>query len=269
VPLLEKVGRGVVVTEAGRLLAEQAQDLLSRMEQLTALVQAGHDRPTGTLRIAAFATAVRGLVADALARIGAQAPQLETRLVELDPWQSIDALTAGQVDLAIVHTWEPLPIDVPAHVAEQRLGTDRADVLLPRDHPLAGRTRLGAAALAEERWVGVGRGSICDQWLTTMLRGVGAEPRIVHRSPEFLNHLELVRAGVAVALVPRLGRPPLPADVVAVPVRNPVPLRTVSVVWRRTMTTGPALRLALDVTALAADRLQRPEPTQRKRVPAR
>ncbi len=51
--------------------------------------------------------------------------------------------------------------------------------------------------------------------------------------------------------MPRLGRGPLPGGVVAVPIVDPVSERTVSLVWRRTMTDRPAL--AATVAALAAE----------------
>lgn len=249
VELLERVGRGVVPTESGRLLVQRAEALLAQLEELTASVQAGQGRPTGQLRVAAFSTAVRGLVAEALRELARAAPDLQVSLVERDPWDALAAVAAGQVDLAVVHNWEPIPLSVPAHVRIRSLGTDIADVLVRHDHPLAGRRWVTAAALAEEQWVSVPEGSICHQWLTTMLRSVGTEPRIDHWSAEFASHVELVGHGVATALVPRLGRGPLPATVRAVAVRDPVPTRTVSVAWRATMAESPALRAGLEVLA--------------------
>jgi DNA-binding transcriptional LysR family regulator len=80
---------------------------------------------------------------------------------------------------------------------------------------------------------------------------VGRAPRIAHVALEFATHVALVAQGEAIALVPRLGRGPLPPGVVAVPIVEPVSERTVSLVWRRTMTDRPAL--AATVEALAAE----------------
>ena len=79
----------------------------------------------------------------------------------------------------------------------------------------------------------------------------GRAPRITHVALEFATHIALVAQGEAIALVPRLGRGPLPSAVVAVPIVDPVSERTVSLVWRRTMTDRPALAAA--VNALAAE----------------
>ena len=75
--------------------------------------------------------------------------------------------------------------------------------------------------------------------------GSGTLPYIVHRSTEFETHIALVAAGLGIALVPRLGRAPLPSTVHAVQVREPVPWREISVVHRRTMVDSPAVQAVL------------------------
>jgi DNA-binding transcriptional LysR family regulator len=85
-----------------------------------------------------------------------------------------------------------------------------------------------------------------------MFSSVGAIPRIVHTSAEFGSHIALVAAGQASALVPRLGRGPLPPSVVAVPLTDPAPLRTVTAVWRRTMETNPGIAAVLSALTDAA-----------------
>jgi DNA-binding transcriptional LysR family regulator len=69
---------------------------------------------------------------------------------------------------------------------------------------------------------------------------------------EFENHLELVRAGLGVALVPRLGRSPLPDDLVAIPTVQPASTRGVAAVHRRSQADSPALQAVLDAVRAAA-----------------
>jgi len=170
---------------------------------------------------------------------------------EIDPWEAVDAVAAGTHDLALVHNWEPLPLAIPDHLEVRDLGRDRADVLVHVDHPLAGRAALSVHDVVDECWASVAPGSICHQWLQKMYFDIGRAPRIAHVALEFATHVALVEHGEAIALVPRLGRGPLPDAVVAVPIVEPVSERTVSLVWRRTMTERPAL--AAVVEALAAE----------------
>lgn len=247
VALLEKYGRGVMLTEAGRLLAASARDLLAQMEQIETQLQSTVRRPAGRVRLATFATAARGVVAPALARLRDVAPDVAVAQREAEPWDAVQLVAAGQVDVAVVHNWEPLPLHVPDHVQLRVLGTDVADVLVHRDHRLAGATGVSALDLADETWVSVAAGSICHQWLTKMFHDIGRAPRIGHYAQEFASHVALAAEGLAVALVPRLGRGPLSDDVVALPVHDPVPTRTVSAAWRRTMGASPAVNAVLEV----------------------
>ncbi|GAA1256840.1 LysR family transcriptional regulator [Oryzihumus leptocrescens] len=259
VALLEKYGRGVMLTEAGRLLAASAHDLLAQMEQLESQLQSTTGRPAGRVRLASFATAARGVVAPALAALRESSPELEVTLSEAEPWDAVSLVATGQVDLAVVHNWEPLPLAIPDHLTCRHLGSDYADVLVHCEHPLAGRERVSAAELAGERWVSVAPGSICHQWLTKMFHDIGRAPRIEHFAAEFASHIALVAQGLAVALVPRLGRGELPAGVVAVHVVAPVPTRTVTAVWRRTMGESPALAAVVEALADAPSSLVRPQ----------
>lgn len=251
VQLLERQGRGILLTEAGRTLSESARDLLSHLEQLESRLHGVSGETVGTVRLATFATAYRGIVVGAIGRLRAVAPDVVLRPDEIDPWDAVDAVASGSHDLALVHNWEPLPLAIPDHLEVRHLGRDRADVLVHEDHPLTSRRSIGVADVLDEGWASVAPGSICHQWLQKMYADVGRAPRITHVALEFATHIALVAQGEAIALVPRLGRGPLPSAVVAVPIVDPVSERTVSLVWRRTMTDRPALAAA--VNALAAE----------------
>jgi DNA-binding transcriptional LysR family regulator len=75
--------------------------------------------------------------------------------------------------------------------------------------------------------------------------GTGALPRIAHVSMEFDSHLALVRAGLGIALIPRLGRAPLGPDLAAVLVCDPVPCREIVALHRASMSDSPAIAALL------------------------
>ncbi|WP_127792560.1 LysR family transcriptional regulator [Agromyces sp. LHK192] len=269
VALLERVGRGVVLTDAARHLVTSSASVLADLERLEAdLHLAGgvatdgaggnaRRRITGEVRIGAFSTAVRGLLVDVLPRLRDGHPDLRTPLRESEPWETIALVASGQRDLGIVHRWGGVALAMPDHLIETPLFTDVADVILRREHPLAlsGALELTPLDLADEPWIATFDSTICRQWLRRLFDGVSNAPRVVHESMEFENHLELVRAGLGVALVPRMGRPPLHPDLVAVPTARPVSTRGVSAVHRRSQADSPALQAVLDaVRSVAAER---------------
>jgi DNA-binding transcriptional LysR family regulator len=231
--MLEHVGRGVILSERGRLLAEQGQLLLAELEQLENLALGDGRAPTGEFRIASFYTAGRGVVAPLIARLARTAPDLRVLLHEIDPRDCLAVIERGGADLGIVHDWETVPLDLAPTLESVHLFTDTADVLLPAGHPLSEADAVDSAELLHERWVSTHSGAICDDWLNQMFAMHGARPNVPFRDSNFSTHVGLVEQGVAVALLPRLGREILPDTVRAVPVRHPTPQRRVYSVWRR------------------------------------
>lgn len=256
VALLERVGRGVVLTHEGRSLVERGTRLLDELEVLEAGLHRRAGTVTGTIRLVAFATAMRGLVTTALPRLVDEHPGLDVHLLERDPWEAIDLVATGQSDVGVVHSWGEVPLAVPDHVVRTPIARDEADLLVPADHRLAGRRSVRPGDLRGERWIASPEGTICREWLMRMHDGSGALPDIVHRSTEFETHIALVAAGLGIALVPRLGRAPLPPEVHAVRVRDPEPWREISVVHRRTMDDSPAVQEVLTELRRAAGRLR-------------
>ena len=240
--MLEHVGRGVILSERGRLVAEQGQRLLADMERLENLALGDGRHPSGEFRIASFYTAGRGLVAPLIERLAHSAPDLRVLLHEIDPRECLSVIDRGGADLGIVHDWETVPLDFAPTLESVRLFTDTADVLLPAGHPLASCEVVDAAELAGERWVSTHAGTMCDDWLTQMFAMHGVRPDVRFRDSSFGTHVAMVEQGVAVALLPRLGRERLPRAVRAVPVTNPTPHRHVYAVWRRASATNPVRR---------------------------
>ncbi|WP_101523684.1 LysR family transcriptional regulator [Nocardioides houyundeii] len=242
VPLLERIGRGVVLTEAGRLLVAEGREVLARMESLESSLRAEAAGLGGTLRLAAFSTGVRGIVAPLAGDLARTAPDLALVVTEKDPAEAVELVATGQVDVALVHSWTGVALPLPAHLCAEHVGHDVADLLVHREHRLAAREQVTPGDLLEELWASTAPGTICHEWFTHMFSAHRRPPQVRFWSWEFASQVRLVEEGVAVALVPRLGRGPLPAGVVPVPVVDPIPRREVRLLWRETMEASPAVR---------------------------
>ena len=269
VDLLERVGRGVVLTERGRSLADQGRRLLDDIEQLASGVDAPVDELRGTVRMSAHSTALRGIVTLALAALADAAPDLAVTVIERDPPEGVDLLLAGQVDLAVVHNWVGVPLHVPPGVDVVEVGQDQADLLVPAGSRLAGRRSVTPRDLLEETFASTPVGTICQAWFVQMFAGHPRRPNVAYWSAEFATHVALVAAGLAVALVPRMGRAELPPDVVAVPVRDPVPTRQIFVIRRASMASSVALQRITDEIATVARQVLTPPSDAPARAPGR
>jgi DNA-binding transcriptional LysR family regulator len=249
--LLARNGRGVRLTDAGRLLSGHAERILSLVELAHADLEAHRGAAVGELRAGAFPTAVRGLFPQALCELVREHPQLRTVVHELEPHDQLARLARGDIDLAVVLDWYNKPLSLPGGLAKAPLCDDIVDVALPAGHRLEHRPWLDLDELAEDAWITWPDGGFCHEWLLFTLRGKGVEPRVSHHAEEHATVLALVAAGLGVAVMPRLGRGPMPAGARIVPVRHTMS-RHVYAVWREDADRRPAIRVAVDALRRSA-----------------
>jgi DNA-binding transcriptional LysR family regulator len=253
-PLLEKQGRGVTLTDTGRRLVVHTEQVLSMLEQAEAELEATRDVVSGRLHIAGFATSVRGLAPQALVSLRAAYPHLQATLRELEPAEALPLLSRREVDLVIAQDWANAPIALSDGVVKAPIVDDVADIALPRSHRLASGVSVALDDLVSEPWITWLEGSICHDWLMHMLRRRGHEPRVAHTASEYQTQLALVGAGLGAAVIPRLGRGPVPRGVKILQSEPPL-RRHVYAVWRKDASRRAAIRAAVEAFQAAAGAL--------------
>src|SRR5688500_13061320 len=95
VPLLERVGRGVMLTRHGRHLVDVGARLLTDLEEIESGLHLQAGAVAGHLRVVAFSTAMRGMVAPAVRDLLDEHPDLSIALSEREPWDTIDLVASG------------------------------------------------------------------------------------------------------------------------------------------------------------------------------
>ncbi|GAA0425256.1 LysR family transcriptional regulator [Actinoplanes capillaceus] len=235
--LVEKDGRRLRLTEAGRVLADHAERVLTSLDEAETALAAHRDTVTGRLTMTAFATACRALMPHALRRLATDHPQLTTGLIEVNPHEGLDLLRRGHVDLAVLDDWPEVALRYPDGISKVTLGEDHADLVVPHDHFLKDTATLEDAR--DERWIGVRAGDVCYEYLIRSLPGVVPDFQV----GEFETQLTLIAAGLGVGLIPRLARGALQPGVRIVQI-NPTPTRRVVLAWRDSSAARPAIRAA-------------------------
>ncbi|WP_326690761.1 MULTISPECIES: LysR family transcriptional regulator [unclassified Streptomyces] len=249
--LLERQGRGIALTDDALVLVRTAGEMLGLAERAEVALEERRGRPAGRLRLAAFPSAARGLMPGVLARLSAEHPDLGLSMSEVDPHLSVGLAARGEVDLALAHDWDIAPMPAPEGVCREPVGEDRCEVLVPSGHPLAARASLVLEDLAGFRWVCQPPGTVCHDWLYSTLRAVGQEPEVGYHIAEYATQVELVAAGLGIALLPRMGRGPLPDGVELRPL-EPTPTRRLFAVWRAGVSRRPAVAAAVRALREAA-----------------
>lgn len=226
IALLQRAGRGVRLTEAGRLLAARAEEILGRVEGARRELDALVGLRAGRARLAAFPSALATLVPAAVAGLRAAHPGLGVGLVEAEPPEAIAALQAGDVDVALVFRHTDAPHARPA------TDLSRFEVTVVHSEPIAlvrravdaapagpDATGDGPPPLAELRdaaWIaGCER---CRADLVARCATAGFDPRIAFETDDYVAVQALVASGAGVSLLPSLAlRAHRNPDVVAQP----------------------------------------------------
>jgi DNA-binding transcriptional LysR family regulator len=251
VALTEPAGRGIRLTEAGRVLAAEAEAVLSAHARADAALDRLRAVPQGRVRLAIFQSAARMLLAGLLARLdGLPEVDLVARDVDMVP-SAVPAL-AAEHDVVVCHRDEHSPAPATERWHVRPLLREPLDVVLPAAHALAGRSGVRLAELAGERWISVEVGWPVDDVLTSLAVQTGTTPRIVQRINDFSVTEQLVAAGRGIALLPRYSTDLRDGRLVALPLVGVRAARTIEAVTRTSNAERPAVATVLDELAAEA-----------------
>ncbi len=205
--LLERVGRGIRLTEAGRLLAERAEEIIGRLDSAEAELAAHVGLREGRVRLAAFPSALGTLVPAAAARLAAETPGMEFMLTEAEPPEALRMLRAGYVDVAVVFRhYQPDLDPAPPEPADEGtrgvLLLDEAVHLVTAAGPSGPEQIADLSAHAASRWIaGCER---CRSYLVRQCEAAGFTPKISFTTDDYLAVQALVAAGLGVTTLPDL-----------------------------------------------------------------
>src|SRR5215218_6948234 len=164
VPLLDRHGGRVRLTEAGRRLVARTEAILAELEAASAELSAAAAEVTGDIHVAAFPSAERALLAPGIAALLARHPDVRVRTTELEPEASLPALRLGDVDLVVSHEDVSRPAPPDPRLERVDLLDDPLRVVLPHGHA-ADAEAVDLARLREARWVATPPGTACRAML--------------------------------------------------------------------------------------------------------
>src|SRR5579875_2912998 len=148
VPLLARTGRTVTLTGQARLLLSHADTLLAQLERARADLAAYTRGAAGNIRAGAFASAITGLLAPAIAALRRDRPRLSVTVTEVHAPACFRQLDTGHLDLAVTVDYRGGPPHDDARYHRTGLLRDPYDAALPSGHPLARQDALTLTDLA-------------------------------------------------------------------------------------------------------------------------
>jgi len=258
VPLLERAGRGVRLTDPALVLVEHAEALLERAALAEADLAAAAGTVTGRGRIAGFESVALHLALPAMEVLARDAPQLRCELIEAEPEEALPALALGDLDLVLGDEWEHQPLHLPAGLQRHDLLRDPVNLVLPAGHPAARRhpDAMPLAELAGEAWSTGHAGMGWDEMTRRTCREHGGfEPDVHHRTNDATVSLALVARGLAVTLLPDLVVPERQEGIVLRQIAGAPTVRLIVAVTRAADASRPSTRALLAAVRRAASAL--------------
>jgi DNA-binding transcriptional LysR family regulator len=254
-PLLERAGRGVRLTDAALVLVGHAGALLERAEVAQAELAAAAGTVAGRGRIASFQSVAFHLAVPAMQALAREAPGLRCELVEAEPEWSLPALALGDLDIVLADEWEQQPLPRLDGVVREDLLRDPVYIVLPVDHPVLRRHR-GAVPLAElagEAWTTGHPGTAWKAMIERTCRELGKfEPDIRHRTNDAVLSLMLIAGERAVTLLPALVDPGSHPGVAVRPIAEASFHRTILMATRAADAERPSVQALLAAIRTAA-----------------
>jgi DNA-binding transcriptional LysR family regulator len=245
VPLLDRQGGRVRLTEAGHRLVARTESILAELEAATAELSAAAAHVAGDVHVAAFPSAERALLAPAVRALLDRHPQVRARTTELEPEAALPALHLGDVDLAIAHEDVDRPAAADGRLERGDLMEDPLVIVLPPGHP-ADAEAVALGALADAAWVATPPGTACRAMLDHACARAGFTPSVPFHANDFGVLAAFVAEGLGVAMVPELALPAFGTGVVVRPVSGPPVRRRIYVAARRGSLARPALAAMVD-----------------------
>ena len=236
VPLLERVGRRAVPTQAGTLLLEYAVRSFNELAAARAALQQLKGVIAGRVRVGTGATASIYLLPAVLRRLRARHPRLDLEVVTGNSLEIAAAVARNDLDLGIV----TLPVGAPS-LAVTRFYVDRLVAIAPPAREFRRRTAWTAAALAAHPLIVYERGgtvrTVIDEWF----RRGRAAPRIAMQLGNAEAIKKLVQAGFGLSIASEISvRDEVKAGTLIARRLRPALHRTLGIVQRRDKPPSPA-----------------------------
>ncbi|HEY8752979.1 MAG TPA: LysR family transcriptional regulator [Arthrobacter sp.] len=198
VALLERDARPYRLTEAGLLLKEEAEKLISDFDELVDRLRGVSKGIRGRIRIGFTRSAMYGVLPPAIRAFTALNADVELQLHEILTEDQPEALRSGVIDLGIARDPSASP-----RIAQEILRRESLVVALPLGHPLATEERVPLTALSLEPFILFPKRESANfpARITALCREAGFVPNVVHQAFEIDSALGLVAAGLGVTLV--------------------------------------------------------------------
>jgi len=236
VPLFDRIGKRVTLTEAGRALLPHARQILSAVAAAQNEVRELGRLVRGKTSLGAPPTVSIHRLPTLLTRFERKYPGLEVTLREAGTETLVRLIQDGLLDLAIVAT-DLLPPEVEATPLLEETYVLAVSV----KHALSKHSAVALAELADEAFILFPEGYKLREVTLRACLQAGFKPKVALDGGSMQSALEFVAAGLGVALVPEMALEDV-KKIHTLKIADQDLRRALGLVWRKGHYLSPAAR---------------------------
>jgi DNA-binding transcriptional LysR family regulator len=222
VALVERSGRHLVLTDAGRVMAEHAEELLAAEARAVNATRSARDVVAGPLIVGTWGSTAATLLAPIVQRMSVAFPEVSISSREVDLDSATTSVRYGEVDVAFGLDYRDAPMPGDKAIRLVRLPPERFAVAVApgsirapsgtgtpagtTSAPGEPQAYVGTELLSELDWILPPETSQYGRAIRTGFRRLGFEPRVVHEVTDTAASLQLAAAGLGATVMTGLMR---------------------------------------------------------------
>jgi DNA-binding transcriptional LysR family regulator len=243
--LIEKSGRGIVPTAAGKALVAESDEVIASLTRLGSVIADLREGRTGRLTIGYFASAGAAWMPRVAKALTDEFPEL---LLEFVLSELSSGTAASNLDIDLVNEPQYDTREPPAGYHRRHLADDPFIALVHAEHPLASFDEITLSQLSAEAWIdNEVADRPCRNITLDACSAAGFVPHFIVQAQDHYTAIAFVAAGVGITVLPQLAAIDVPKTVRRVRLTEPEPVRRISLLVKESLAGNPVAERAVQL----------------------
>ena len=241
-PLFDRIGKKISLTEAGRILLSHSKKVFHEVEQAYAAIQDLNGLQQGKLTIGALLTTVNYLLPPAILNFNALYPNIELSVLGLRTGEIREKLLQNELDIGI--TFLPVQdkeiISIPLYQNELTL-------VVPTNHELTQHTTVTMGVLQKYPIILLPKNFFLTQLIRSHCQNFNFTPKPILEISTMESLIHMVSKGIGITVLPKPYIDFLQSNSIqAIKIKNPTATIEIGIIYRKDKYMCAATRMFIE-----------------------